>query len=148
MILQGRLISLVGNLEPRRNGDGSIETYAPQSRYGKAGSIPLHQYGRGEFCTFGLPSASKAAGVYVMRIGNDIEYVGEAQSLRNRLYAYGHISPKNCFVGGRQTNCRINKLILSAVHGGQDVQVWFHACDDRKSLEADLLLALQPPWNR
>lgn len=147
MILQEQRFELVGSVRPARRADGTIATDRPQSRYAKADTTPLHQYGDGDFCTFRLPDAPKAAGVYAMYIGDKMMYVGEAECLKQRLYAYGQISPRNCFVGGRQTNCRINKRILGAAQSGQDVEVWFHACEDRKQLEAALKQAFRPCWN-
>jgi hypothetical protein len=147
MILQERRFEMVGSVHPARRADGTISRYRPQSRYTQADTKPLHQYGDGDFCTFRFPDAPQEPGVYAMYIGDKMMYVGEAKCLKQRLYAYGQISPRNCFVGGRQTNCRINKLILEAMQKGQDVQVWFHACDDRKQLEADLKDAFRPPWN-
>lgn len=148
MILQGREFHFIGNLRPERTADGSVATHRPQARYAGATISPLHRYGDGEFCSFRLPSAPNSPGVYLMCLDEEIKYVGEAESLNKRMYAYGHISPKNCFVGGRQTNCRINKLVLHVTSTGKDVEVWFHSCDDYKQLEAALIAALRPPWNR
>ncbi|MFO7633470.1 MAG: hypothetical protein R6W76_13075 [Caldilinea sp.] len=148
MIVQGRPFTDVGRFVYKRQAGGGIATYKPQDRYLKAKSTPLHRYGAGEFCSFNVPGAPLTAGVYLMRIGDDIMYVGEAQCLRDRMDACGHISPKNCYVDGRQTNCRINKLILDAARRAELVHVRFHECDDRKRVESDLIAALSPRWNR
>ena len=148
MVLQGRRFENVGSLHPTRRADGTVATDRPQLRYAKAGATPLHQYGDGAFCIFCLPEAPKEPGVYAIWIGDEIMYVGEAESLKQRFYSYGHISPRNCYEGGRQTNCRINKLIFDSLQSGQSVEVWFHACGDRRQFEADLLNTFRPRWNR
>ena len=147
MILGERQFVRVGSLRLKRQPDGTLYTHRPQDRYAKADTTRLHRYGDGEFCEFALPAAPSKPGVYVMCIGNEVQYAGEADSLKRRFYAYGHISPKNCFQGGRQTNCRINKVILSATRDNHEVEVWFHSCDDRKEFEQKLLGASRPVWN-
>lgn len=148
MVILNRRFGKVGSLRPTRQADGTPYTHRPQKRYVRAGATPLHRYGDGEFCEFCLPDAPPEAGVYTLCVAKEIIYVGEARSLRKRLYDYGHISPRNCFQRGRQTNCRINKLVLEAVRNGHDVDVWFHACDDHKQFEPSLLAAIHPSWNR
>jgi len=58
------------------------------------------------------------------------------------------ISPRICFVGGQETNCRINNLIYLEISTGQEKSLWFHYTLDYKSIEAQLRAALLPSWNK
>ena len=41
-----------------------------------------------------------------------IIYIGETAGLRQRFnMGYGNISPRNCYVGGQSTNCKMNKIV-------------------------------------
>src|SRR5438552_3937886 len=60
---------------------------------------------------------------------------------------YGRIHPKNCYLDGQSTNCRLNTLI--AKH--RDV-VRFYVCilddvSEIKLLESEILKSLSPEWN-
>jgi hypothetical protein len=61
---------------------------------------------------------------------------------------YGNISPRNCFKGGQETNCRLNNLIYFAVSEGRDVNLWFHQTANFKSAELELRAMKAWPWNR
>ena len=75
-------------------------------------------------------------------------YVGKAVHLRKRFeLGYGNISPKNCFVGGQQTNCRLNKLILEAALKSQTIELFTTTCTDHDVLEMALISQLRPAWN-
>jgi len=60
---------------------------------------------------------------------------------------YGSIQPKNCYVGGQSTNCKINHNLLVASVAQREVEVWFAAADSRKFHEDRIKAQLQPPWN-
>ena len=148
LTLDGRDFLLIGCIAPERNPNGALWLHRPQEKYAKAAITKLHRYGDGQFCKFALEDASECAGVYVMRVKNAILYVGESKKLRRRFNSgYGNISPKNCFVGGRQTNCRINKLVRNVLQEFERLEVWFCECDDRKALEKRLMRSLAPAWN-
>lgn len=89
-----------------------------------------------------------------MAQGDAVRYVGETTDLEQRWGAtgYGQISPRNCFVGGQDTNCRINNLLLLETKTGGQFDLWFHPVDGDKnarlSVESLLMASLQPPWNR
>ncbi len=59
-----------------------------------------------------VPGLPASEGVYAVFAGQDLAYIGGAVNLAKRWYDYGQISPKKCYVGGQETNCRVNKLIL------------------------------------
>lgn len=55
---------------------------------------------------------------------------------------------ENCFVGGRSTNCHVNKLVHAAVNAGGTVTVWFlRPPSGREETEAQLIGELDPRWN-
>lgn len=149
MEVEGRKFVFVSTVKPKLEPDGSIWTHEPQARYAKAASSKHHAYGNGAFCKFILPGATDDKGVYLMVSENQIMYVGETVELKRRFNAgYGNISPRNCFVGGQPTNCRINKLILNLLLDDQQVEIWFCACEDHVKLERRLKVSISPPWNR
>lgn len=84
-----------------------------------------------------------------MVVGSDIRYVGECVNLSARFNAgYGNISPKNCYKGGQETNCRVNNLVYRAASEGETLSLFFHETVEYKAVEARLRAVLQAPWNR
>ena len=126
----------------------------PQSRYVKASQTPLNKYGNGPFCRFRVAKGCKKEGVYILASGVEELYIGECENLEKRWGSggYGGISPKNCFKGGQETNCRINNLILQASKKGIEMTLWF--CEigggkqKRIEVERKLVQSLNPQWNR
>lgn len=142
---------LVHNISLDRNNAGLVDLKMPQSRYDKSDEYTVHEYGWGPFCEFSLETSEYAnsEGVYVFTAGNDIMYVGETVDLHNRMQAgYGNISPKNCFEGGQQTNCRVNHLILETVRNRVQVSLWFEETQRRNHRETELIEECDPPWNK
>ena len=139
----------VCNIEPLRGTDGSLTQFMPQARYANSRNLPLNKYGGGPFCKFRIPSQSHVSGVYVLTVDQQLQYVGECANLSARFNAgYGNISPKNCFRGGQDTNCRVNNLLYTAVLAGQHISLWFFRTAEYKSMEAALRCKLKPVWNR
>lgn len=136
-------------IEPIRDTDSSVRFFMPQGRYKNARNLPLNTYGAGPFCKFKIASRIRASGVYVLMVDEEVRYVGECANLSARFNAgYGNISPKNCFKGGQQTNCRLNNLIYMAAKAGGHISLWFFQTADYKSVEAVLRITLDPAWNR
>jgi hypothetical protein len=147
-IIAGLEFRLVGNIEPACDANERIIEFTPQAGYRDAANRRLHQYGNGPFCKF-RTKTNYGEGVYAFIVGDDVKYVGECEDLASRMNnGYGNISPRNCFEGGQSTNCRVNGLVLQAAARGRRITLWFHATDNRKAVEADVLRAVQPPWNR
>jgi hypothetical protein len=139
----------VGDIQPVRGPDGSIQQLMPQGRYKNARNVPLNRYGAGPFCRFKIPNRFRTSGVYVLTIGDEVRYVGECANLSARFNTgYGNISPKNCFKGGQVTNCRLNNLICLAAAAGQRISLWFFQTADYKAMEAALRSTLKLAWNR
>jgi hypothetical protein len=85
----------------------------------------------------------------VLTVDGAPQYVGECANLSARFNAgYGNISPKNCFKGGQETNCRLNNLLYAALLAGKRMSLWFFRTANYKSVEAALRRALNPTWNR
>lgn len=147
--VEGFEFAFVGNIQPMLSVDGAINAHMPQSRYANVRGDPLNRYGAGPFCKFVIPRTYRQSGVYLVFAGDDLKYVGECANLSARFNAgYGNISPKNCFKGGQETNCRLNNLIYVATTGGEALTLWFHPTPDYKAVEATLRSKLRAPWNR
>jgi len=136
-------------IEPARDTGGSVQLFMPQDRYKNARSLPLNRYGAGPFCKFKIPTRFQRSGVYVLTIDDEVRYVGECINLSNRFNTgYGNISPKNCFKGGQETNCRLNRLACTAAQAGERISLWFFRTNDYKLVEATLRSTLNAVWNR
>ena len=87
-------------------------------------------------------------GVYVIKVEDLIKYVGECENLSGRFNTgYGNISPRNCFVGGQSTNCKINNYILNENQKGRKIHLYFVETEDRFSVERELIKKHKPGWN-
>jgi hypothetical protein len=149
MRVAGYEFDCIGEIEPERDAGGGVLQYMPQGRYRNARNLPLNRYGAGPFCRFKIPKSFQASGVYILTINNEVRSVGECLSLAVRFnVGYGNLSPKNCFKGGQETNCRLNNLIYTAAQAKEHVSLWFFQTTDYKSIEAALRSALNPVWNR
>ena len=149
LLIEGVSFQHVCKLEPERNPNGSYMEYLPQGRYKGAGTVRLNPHGQGPFCKFKVPRNLPFSGVYAVVVSNKIVYIGECVNLSVRWGStqYGAISPKNCYVGGQSTNCKINSRVLLGAREGRAMALWFHKTSDHKALEAALLSKLSPPWN-
>ena len=149
MEIAGLTFQRICKIEPDRDEFGAVIAYLPQSRYANARRLPLNKYGAGPFCRFKIPTSYFVSGVYILTVNDEPKYVGECRNPAARYNAgYGSISPKNCFKGGQETNCRVNTLIHHAIATGAEVVLWFHPSEDFKSLELTLLGARNWEWNR
>ncbi len=141
--------SLVCPIQPITDVLGRIEKFSPHSRFKNSKNLSLHAYGSGPFCRFRIPGNMRYEGVYVLTLDDQVQYVGECLNLASRYNAgYGNISPRNCYQGGQMTNCRVNHLIYEAAQVGHRIALWFFETPNRKTVEAELIQALRPDWNR
>lgn len=145
----GMTFQSVGAIDPERDASGSIRQFMPQSRYAKAEATPLNPNGAGPFCRFHIAQGINAPGVYVLTLDGVPVYAGKCESLAKRwgTAQYGAISPKNCFVGGQSTNCKINNRVLRHTQAGGSLELWFHRAIDTSTAERTLILELRPEWN-
>jgi hypothetical protein len=140
----------VCEIEPFRSENGSVQSLLPMGRYRNARHLMLNRYGRGPFCKFRIPNTQHMSGVYGLLVGDELtfRYLGECVHLSNRFNAgYGNISPRNCFKGGQETNCRLNNLVFETTQAGKRVSLWFFRTADHKTVEKVLFGALQLNWN-
>jgi hypothetical protein len=149
LTVEGLDLKLVTEIHPDRTANGQIAEFMPQSRYKNAGSDPLNSNGEGPFCRFSLRGLPSQSGVYAVTVNGLIVYFGECVDLSARwgLSGYGSIQPKNCYVGGQSTNCKINHRVLLATKDGATVRLWFHPTDDYKAVESSVLNKVRFPWN-
>jgi len=129
--------------------NGEIREFYPELRYEKKEKSILHKYGKGPFCKFVIPNKHKGeSGVYFLLKENFLVYIGECEDLVKRFnFGYGNISPRNCYKGGQQTNCRINKEILKAIKNDSTMILLFYKTNNYKKLERILINELNPIWN-
>lgn len=142
----------VETIEPKRNEDGGIwmDPEPPQRRYKNKKGLRLHEYGEGQFCKFKLSHAKPISGVYAWVIEGETEpiYIGETNNFKKRFsIGYGTISPRNCYVGGQKTNCKMNKVVLKQYSEGKKIEIYFYATDEYKKVELELLSEINTPYN-
>ena len=139
----------IGDIEPVQDIDGSVRPFMPQDRYKNVRNLPLHRHSSGPFCKFKIANRFRVSGVYVLMVDEKVRYVGECVNLSARFNAgYGTISPKNCFAGGQETNCRLNHLVYMTTQAGERLSLWLFQTADHNSVEEKLRDTLNPPWNR
>lgn len=132
-----------------RNENGEIARFEPQARFRNARALALNKFGHGPFCKFKIPTDSCLSGVYAIIVNGELKYIGECENLAARYnMGYGNISPRNCFVGGQETNCRINNLVYELAEAASDISLWFCETTRHKSIERELRASLKPAWNR
>lgn len=142
------LFHQICRLVPDVKPDGSVFEIMPQERYENAGGLPLNKYGKGPFCIFRIPQNLDFCGVYAVFVDCGLKYLGECETLRSRFNTgYGQISPRNCYMGGQETNCRINNLVLQQAMAGANISLWFLATKKHKTIERELRSTLSPDWN-
>ncbi|MCK5757771.1 MAG: GIY-YIG nuclease family protein [Clostridiales bacterium] len=147
MNLSGYEFDFVGEIKPVRK-NGRIFTYNPRDAYDNVRELKLNKYGDEMFCKFKIPSDMPYEGVYCLVVGDEVMYVGECVNLSQRYnMGYGNISPRNVFVGGQSTNCKVNANILKVAEGGGKVLLYFQRTNDRLNVEAALINEHQPAWN-
>ena len=140
---------MVCEIQPERTNSDEICKIMPRHRYDNIRNLPLNNYGKGLFCKFKVPNDYNFCGVYVIFVDGSPKYLGECQNLSDRFnMGYGNISPRNCFVGGQETNCRINNLIFQETKKGSFVVLWFHQTEDHKAIELNLRNHIKFEWNK
>lgn len=136
-------------LDVERDEYGAVRRFQPQAEYCNEEGLPLNRYGSGSYCRFLVSGDIHRAGVYLIVAGGQLVYVGECEDFSQRFNTgYGQISPRNCYMGGQETNCRINQLILTYAESGSSVEVYFIETGDRFALEKACINTYDPPWNR
>lgn len=135
-------------IEPEKINDEIFE-YISHSKYKKEKNYKLNKYGNGPFCKFKIPKGFFGKkGVYIILENENIRYIGKCENLEARYNAgYGIISPRNCFKGGQNTNCKINSLILSMIKNGSKIELRFFETKQHSKTEKSLIEKFNPSWN-
>jgi hypothetical protein len=141
--------ALVESLVPVRDAPGTISEFRPQDRYEKADVVPLHTHGHGPFCKFRISAQKGLSGVYALVVAGSFCYIGECKDLRERFGSrgYGTISPRNCYIKGQPTNCKINRQVFKVAQAGGRVDLYFYPTPERKAVEEQLIADYSPLWN-
>ena len=127
--------------------NGMIKEYAPQKQYANHEHLPVGPYGSGTFCRFSIRTPV-APGVYLWVVAGEIIYIGETTNLLNRFNnGYGNISPRNCYIGGQSTNCKMNKVVMEYYKKGQVIDLYFLPTEDYKQIELSLLRRIHTKYN-
>jgi len=147
---EGYEFEFVEEILPERDEKGKIKISMPQQSYSEANQSCVHRHGWGPFCKFSISREwGGLTGVYIYLVDGEPKYIGEAKDFGKRVNrGYGNISPRNCFKGGQMTNCRINHKIFESARKGKEIELYFHATDERKRLEKELIRKIKPVWNR
>jgi hypothetical protein len=111
----------------------------------------INKYGDLDYCRFKIinKELSTQKGIYFYEINDKIVYIGRClDSYEKRINAgYGSISPKNCYLDGRSTNCRINNLININI---EEIHLYILPLinnEDIKNIEINLINKYKPCWN-
>ena len=135
-------------IRPETDDRGAVQPFQPHLAYANPQNLALHPYGEGPFCKFRIPSNRHDAGVYLLLANDTPVYIGECNNLATRFnHGYGAISPRDCYMGGRPAQCRINNLIYTALKARQNVEVWFCKTPNHRAIAAELSKVLRPSWN-
>ncbi len=144
----GTRLSKVCDIRAAAGESDSVGEYYPQKRFKNSRNLKLNRYGQGPFCKFKIANGLNKPGVYVISVRGSPQYVDECQNLSSRFNTgYGNISPRNCFVGGQETNCRINNLICRHSKQGDPIELYFTESSNHKDLERHLRKQEPLPWN-
>ncbi len=134
----GYTFTFIQNLVPDCE-NGKVIRYYPQADYNNVRHLTLNYHGGGAFCRFRI-NAPESPGVYLWIVGSEILYIGETYNLAQRFNTgYGIIAPRNCYEGGQSTNCKMNKVVMKYYEQGTPIALFFHATNDYKRLELELL---------
>ena len=88
------------------------------------------------FCKFKMTHLSKKSGVYLWVEEGEIIYIGETNNLHRRFNSgYGQISPRNCYVGGQNTNVKMNRIALDHYMQGKTIDIYVCETPYNKFLE-------------
>ena len=111
----------------------------------------LNKYGDSVFCDFSIErtALTRKKGIYCFVVADEMKYVGRSHDPFEKRFnqGYGHIWPKNCYLDGQSTNCRVNSLI--AEHFGVVSLLVYPIEDDSiiNPLEESLNESREPAWN-
>lgn len=127
--------------------NGKAKEFFPEKSYQNRDHLPLLANGHGPFCRFSI-DASAVPGVYLWVADGEIIYIGETINLQQRFnVGYGNISPRNCYLGGQSTNCKMNKVVLKYYKAGKTISLYFLQTNANKEIELALLNQITTRYN-
>jgi hypothetical protein len=151
MLIAGVAFDCASSIELTRTPDGRPVLETPHLRYANLQNLALNPYGLGPFSRLVLRRLPSEPGVYaIVNDTGQVLYVGKARdSIAERWGPRGYqvIHPRNCFVGGQNTNCHINGSIVKTISEGIRLNLYTHVTDQPGPLETRLIAILRPPWN-
>lgn len=146
-VIQKQKFNFVCRIELKLNLDGSILTEKPCG----GNKEVLHRYGEGPFSKFRIPTDIRDEGVHVLiSDDDDIKYIGGSANLAQGYNSgFGRISIRSApFIGGNETYCRINTLILKQIKSGSTIELWFKKTAEYHTIKSRLVHKINPEWNR
>jgi hypothetical protein len=111
----------------------------------------LNEYGDSVYSRFKINDAKPAAkkGLYIYCVKAALKYIGRSVvPFGKRINdGYGRISPKNCYVDGRTTNCHVNSLITKHKEHVHLLLLPLQSDGQIITLEKNLIREYSPEWN-
>ena len=111
----------------------------------------LNKYGDLEYSRFSLSDMTQhnLKGVYFYYVNEELKYIGRCRdSMQKRVNSgYGNISPKNCYIDGQATNCKVNALVTQHKESVQLKIYPMESIKEIEELESRLIDELMPEWN-
>ncbi|MCX6075849.1 MAG: hypothetical protein NTW78_03080 [Campylobacterales bacterium] len=111
----------------------------------------LNKYGDLEYSIFSLQDTKQhnLKGVYFYYINDELKYIGRCKdSMKTRVNSgYGNISPKNCFIDGQSTNCKVNALVTKYKESIVLKIFSMSEVKEIEELENQLICEIEPEWN-
>ncbi len=131
----------VDTIKLEQDANGDIISYNSKGRYLKKDTASLNKYGNLEFCRFFVNNLPTVSGIYALFEDDVCVYIGRAKNLSARWGRrnYGAISPKNCYVGGQSTNCKVNNYIYEATKAGKKLELYIYETQNYIQVEKQLL---------
>jgi hypothetical protein len=112
----------------------------------------LNPDGDADFVTFSITDRQvlESSGLYLFLLQDEVVYVGRCLDCFGKRInqGYGKIHPKNCYIDGQRTNCRLNSLI--AEHR-EEIGLYLRLLEDASQttqLESELIRTYRPKWNK
>ena len=112
----------------------------------------LNKYGDLAYCKFSLvdKSIKPLKGLYAYVLGDTVVYIGLTVDTFDRRFngqGYGTISPKNCYIDGQLSNCRMNSMVNDSAD-----MIGLYVCpliddDEIVRVERQLIGLYNPQWN-
>lgn len=101
----------------------------------------LKEYGELKFCTFKIIKSIPQSCVYALYVDDELKYIGRADNFDKRWgpVNYGKISPRNIYIGGQSTNCKMNNYIYRTCVAGHICYLYVLVSANYKEIEAMLI---------